>query len=162
MSELVVLTLDAPDDAEQILAAIRSSGEAAITDSAVISRDAAGELHLHEQIATGTSTGAIVGGGLGLLLGIMFPPIGLALAAVGGAAAGAYLGHDLGGYVDGAFVKDVEAALAPGTSALFLLLGSSNLDVVSGALRGHHGKVYQTTLDPDAESSLMQALGQPS
>ncbi len=125
MSELVVLTLDAPDDAEQILAAIRSAGgQATIIDSAVITRDAAGELHLHEQIATGTSTGAIVGGGLGLLLGIMFPPLGLALAVAGGAAAGAYLGHDLGGYVDGDFVKDVEAALTPGTSALFLLLGS--------------------------------------
>ncbi len=160
MSELVVLTLDKPDDAEAIRHAVRSTGgQARIIDSAVISRDAAGELHIHEQIATGTQTGAVVGAGLGLLIGIMFPPLGLAIAAAGGAAAGAYLGHDLGGYVDGDFVKDVESALAPGTSALFLLLKSGNLEAVSGALRGHHGKVYQTTLDPDAESSLNQALG---
>ena len=164
MSDLLVLTFDDPGEAARIRAAFRDvsrEGGVEVIDSAVISRDQAGELHLEEEIATGTKTGAAVGGAVGLLLGIWFPPLGMALAAAGGAAAGALMGHDLGGYVDKGFVSDVEASLGPGSSALFLLLGSANPAAVAAALRTHKGKVYQTTLDSEAEATLRRALGEP-
>jgi uncharacterized membrane protein len=163
MSDLIVLTFEDAGEAAAVRRAfsdLDSHGGASVIDSAVISRDAAGELHAEEQIASGTKTGALAGGALGLLLGVWFPPVGLALAVGGGAAAGAWLGHDLGGYVDKEFVSEVEAALTPGSSALFLLLGEANTAAVAGALRAHRGRVYQTTLDPEAEDSIKRALGQ--
>ena len=38
------------------------------------------------------------------------------------------------------------------------MLGEGNLSAVAGALEHMHGKVYQTTLDPEAESQIQAAL----
>ncbi len=163
MTDLLVLTFDAPDEAARVRQAFRDLDEnnaAEVKDSAVISRDAAGELHIDQEVSSGVKSGAVLGGALGLLMGVMFPPLGMALAAAGGAAAGAYMGHDLLGHVDKSFVEDVEAALTPGQSALFLLLGSANAAAVAAALRTHKGKLVQTTLDSETEETIRRALGE--
>lgn len=163
MTDLIVLTFDDPSEAARVRQAFRDLAEhdaAEVNDSAIISRDGAGELHVDQEVSSGAKSGALLGGAVGLLIGSVFPPLGLAIAAAGGAAAGAYMGHDLLGHVDKGFVKDVEAALQPGQSALFLLLGSANRAAVTAALRTHKGKVLQTTLDSETEEAMRRALGE--
>ena len=79
MSDLIVLDVRAAARRRRSGARSPSSmprGGARVIDSAVLSRDAAGELHVHEQVASGTEAGAAGGGALGLLIGVMFPPLG--------------------------------------------------------------------------------------
>ena len=74
-----------------------------------------------------------------------------------GAAIGAAIGHSVSSHVDQDFVKDIQAELTPGTSALFAVV-SANPSALVAAVRGFDGKVYQTTLDPELEDSLNEAL----
>ena len=100
-----------------------------------------------------TATG--VGALLGLMLGMfMFPVAGLLIGAGGGALIGRFM--DFG--VDGKFVKEVSESIQPGTSALFVLVREANPDVVRAILAEHHGKVLHTTLSPEAEENLQNAL----
>jgi uncharacterized membrane protein len=163
MSDLIVLTFDDVEAAQAVRRSFQdlsAEGAAKVIDSAVISRDASGDLNAHDQVSSGTKAGAVGGATVGLLMGMILPPLGFAVAIAGGAAAGAVIGRDLRGYVDKAFVKEVEEALTPGQSALFLLVDDANVAAVAGALRGHRGSVYQTTFEGDAEETIRQAIGE--
>ncbi len=93
---------------------------------------------------------------LGLLVGMIFFPIGgLVLGLAGGALVGRLM--HLG--IDGKFVKDVEAEMKPGTSALFILTSKENPTAELAILRNYKGKVLQTTLDSEMEESLKKSLG---
>ena len=92
-----------------------------------------------------TETGAVAGAVLGPLLLSLFPLAGIAIGAGGGALVGRLL--DTG--VDDAFVDDVKATLAPGASALFLVINGGEATAVVAALRPYQGTILQTTLPPD-------------
>jgi uncharacterized membrane protein len=117
-------------------------------------KDAEGKIHVHGQMDRGVKYGALGGSILGAMLFFMFPIAGIAAGAAGGAAVGA--AFDLG--IDKKFVKDVEQSLKPGSSALFLNVRSADPNAALAALRGHKGHVYQTSLDPDREAELRNAL----
>jgi len=56
------------------------------------------------------------------------------------------------------FAKEVGAALQPGGSALVLIVRQGTPELVLSALRPYEGQVYQTTLSPELEQELRQAL----
>jgi uncharacterized membrane protein len=159
MSNLIVLTFESAEEAEQVLAALKSGkkeGALDIEDAAVIEKDADGKVHVKNQISHGTWTATGVGGLLGLLLGTIFFPVGgLVLGLAGGALVGRLM--HLG--VDGKFVKDVEAEIKPGTSALFVLTSKENPTAELAILRQFKGTVLQTNLPTDLEESLKKSLG---
>lgn len=154
MSDLIVIMFDAEADAAAALATIRAAereGGVHLTDTAVITKDERGETRVRNEISSDAESGAVIGAVLGLIL----PGIG----SVIGAAAGAFLGSKFGdGAVDGGFAKDVAAALAPGTSALFLMIDGGDPAALAGALEPYEGRVYQTSLPPDFEGELNRAL----
>jgi uncharacterized membrane protein len=154
MSDLIVIMFDAEPDASAALATIRQAERAGgikLTDTAVITKDQDGQVHVKNEISSDAESGAVIGAVLGLIL----PGIG----SIIGAAAGAFLGSKLGdGAVDGGFAKDVAAALAPGTSSLFLMVEGGNPAALAGALEPYAGRVYQTSLPPDFEAELNRAL----
>jgi uncharacterized membrane protein len=59
--------------------------------------------------------------------------------------------------VDKKLVEDVTTDLTENTSALFVV-GEGQASAVIGALGPYKGKVYQTTLDADAEAQIQAAL----
>ena len=63
----------------------------------------------------------------------------------------------MGQSVDPTFVDDVTAELTPGTSALFVIV-TGHAGTLSQALHPFNGKVFQTTLDPELEATLNDAL----
>ncbi len=157
-SNLVVLTFDNMDEAEQVHQALikgKQEGALAIDDSAVVVKDAEGKVHVKNQVSHGTWTAAGVGGLLGLILGGIFFPIGALVLGLGG---GALVGKLLDTGVDGKFVKEVGEEIKPGTSALFLLTSHENPAAEMAILRQFKGKVLQTNLSSEAEENLKKAL----
>jgi uncharacterized membrane protein len=157
MSDLIVMTFENETDASEALASLRSVEHAAalrIDDSAVIVKAADGGVSVKNEVDSATKTGAVAGGALGLLAFFVFPIAGIAA----GAAGGAVVGHLLDRRVDADFVRDVSASLAPGTSALFVLVRDEQPAALVGALGKFRGKVYQTTLDPEFEAEIDAAL----
>ena len=158
MSNLVVITFDNEEEAGKVREALKAqSANISLDDSAVVVKDAEGEIHVKNEVDRGVAVGALGGGALGLLIGgLLFPVGGLVLGALGGALVGKML--DMG--VDKKFVDDVGEHLQPGTSALFVLVREVNPNVALAALRPYKGKVIQTSLPPEAEAELRRILSQ--
>lgn len=157
MSQLLVITFPKRETAGQAgerLKGLEGAHGVDIRDMAIVEKDADGEVHVHHGIDKPTVEGAVGGGLLGLLLGLVFFPLG---GLVLGAAAGAFVGRSLQQHVDGKLVEDVTADLGAGTSALFVV-GAGSPAAVVGALEPFKGTVYQTTLDPDVEQRIQAAL----
>ena len=157
MSQLVVLGFDTEQQALDALKSLRrleSDGRIAFEDTAVVSHGLDGKFQVKNEASSTTETGAVVGAILGGFVTFIFPVAGIAIGALAGAGVGSLMGRG----VSGDFVKDVKAELPPGKSALFLLVKGADVDAALGVLRNFKGDVIQTTLDPDAEEAIRNAL----
>ncbi len=158
MSNLVVITFDNEEEAGKVRDAVRRLQKQdlmSLDDSAVVVKDANGKVNVDNETDRGVKIGAIGGGIIGVLLGsIFFPLTGLVLGALGGALVGRMT--DMG--VDTKFVKDIETALTPGTSAIFLIVREADMNAALTALKPFKGVLYQTSLDSQAEESLRRVL----
>ncbi len=101
-------------------------------------------------------TGAVVGGVLGALVLVLFPGIGFAA----GAAGGGLLASKLAGDIDRKFVKEVGAAIKPGNSALFLIVGEADRVAVQEVLKPYKGTVYTTSLPEESAEQLRRSLSE--
>lgn len=157
MSDLIVLKFETTETATELRDALRGlerAGLLNLEDAAVIYREMDGSVRQQNQVSQTAKIGAFGGAMAGLILGFMFPLVGLAA----GAAGGAWVATTLDRGVDAKFVKEVGDALKPGHSALFLVVRGANRDAVLAELRQVRGTVYHSTLGTDAESALRQAL----
>ena len=156
MSTLVAITFPGEGDAKAALGSVRAlerEGGIGIEDTAVVNKDADGKVHVKNEASSGTETGAVVGAVLGSLLFVVFP-----IGIIGGAIVGGLIGRAAAPGVDGKFVKEVEDGLAPGGSALFLLIKSGNPGLLIAAMRQYQGTLVQTSLDEEEEEALRQSL----
>ncbi len=157
MSNLIVMTFNAPDEAGKVPQTLRDlerTGRVSLDDAAVIRKDAEGKLDVDNEVDRGVKTGAIGGGLLGLVLSFLFPLVGTILGAAGGAVVGRMA--DLG--IDQQFVQDVSASLQPNSSALFVIVRDADPSIAIAALEPYQGTLYHTTLDPSVEEELRHAL----
>ena len=158
-SNLTVLAFDDMETAEQVHGSMvdaKKQGLITINDAAVVVKDEDGKVHVDNQVARGTWISTAVGGGLGLLIGSIFFPIGgIVLGLAGGALVAKAM--DLG--VDGKFVDEVSEKIQPGMSALFILSEDASSAAILAVLREYEGHVVQTTLDTEAEAAIKKALG---
>ena len=155
-SSLIVIVFDDEKQAGAALESLRRlehQGAIQFKDTAVLTKDLDGKLHVKNEVSSATETGAVGGGLVGLLLTFLFPGVGLVIGALSGAAIGALLGEG----IDRSFVKELSKSMEPGKSALFLLVRNAQPAVVD-AFRPYSGKVYQTTLPEDIEERLEKAL----
>jgi uncharacterized membrane protein len=157
MNQLIVVAFDRLEDARSAMKRIReieAEGKVSLEDTAIVERLPDGGARVRNELSGTTETGAVIGALVGGLLIFIFPLAGAALGAVVGGAVGAAL--DTG--VSPKFVEDVKKTLAPGRSALFLVVRKADVDAVVAALRGFKGDVVQTTLDTETEEELRHAL----
>ena len=80
----------------------------------------------------------------------------LAGAAIGTAVGGAGSAIASGAGIGDDFVRDVEAMMKPGTSALFVLDEEGDMEVILHAIRGLGGTVLKTNVDAE-RARLIQA-----
>jgi uncharacterized membrane protein len=158
VSQFVAIKFTTAEQAHEALDRLRGlqkEGAIHIEDSAVVERAVEGEVHTDQQLSGTTKGAAAIGGFVGLLVGgVLFPVAGMAI----GAAAGGAVGASLASGVDQGFVKDVQASIEPGTSALFLVVDHTNVRAALAAIEQFHGEVLQTSLDPELEDQLRDAL----
>lgn len=100
------------------------------------------------------------GGGIGLVAGLLLggPIGGLVVGATVGAITGAL--KDYG--IDDKFIKQVSAGIRPGSSALFLMSSGGDIEKILPELRVHHARLLSTTLPPEQEKALRDALEKKS
>src|SRR5258705_12728295 len=133
MNQLIVVAFDHFDDARAALASLRSlerEGRIRFEDTAIVERDPDGTAHVKNEVSGTTEIATVAGAIIGSLLTFAFPPAGMAI----GAAVGAAMGNILGTGVSGDFVDEVKKTLAPGRSALFLVVQEAATDTVMAAL----------------------------
>jgi uncharacterized membrane protein len=158
MSELVVIAYEDKFKAEQVrLTLLKLQGDFLVDleDAVVVVKDEEGKVKLH-QIHHLAGTGAFTGGLLGLLIGVLFmsPVLGAAV----GAATGAIIGT-LGDFgINDQFMKELAEVLAPGSSALFVLVRKVTPDKVIDEVKKYGGKVLRTSLTKEDEETLQAAL----
>ncbi len=158
MSTLVVIGYDDPFKAEEVrlrLLKLQKEYLIDLEDAVVAVKNDKGKVKLHQAVNL-TAAGAISGGFWGSLVGLIFlnPLLGLAVGAGAGAVSGAL--SDVG--IDDKFMKELSEALAPGTSALFVLVRKATPDKVLEELKGTGGKVLKTSLSHDDEAKLQAGL----
>jgi uncharacterized membrane protein len=116
---LTVLYAEYPNDkaADQALKAIKAAdkeGSIKVESYAVVRKDAEGKVSVKDQRRRKTVGGAVVGGLIGLLGG----PVGVAVGAgVGGTA-----GHLMSAGMDRDTLRQIEASLQPGESAVIAVV----------------------------------------
>jgi uncharacterized membrane protein len=158
VSTIIVITFDNVEEAPRVREALRKvehGGYLNLDDSAVVVRDEDGKYHTKDQLDRGIKVGAGLGGVLGLFLAVVFAPLaGLVLGATLGGLIGKTF--DLG--ISKKFIKDVEADMEPGTSAIFFIIRDADPTMALAALKPYKGTVYHTSLDPDDEEHLQRIL----
>ena len=159
MPNLVVITFEDPEEAQQVLEALREEEhdhQISLDDTAVVVKGEDGTVEVDNEVDRGIKIGAIGGGLLGLLIGFLIggPLVSLALGAIAGA-----LGGDLANLgIDQRFINDVTEDLAPGSSALFLMARDADPEAIAAALEPFEGKVYYSYLPEETEAQLREIL----
>jgi uncharacterized membrane protein len=126
-----------------------------LEEAVVAVKDAKGKVKLHQALDP-TAGEAIRGGLCGMLVGMLFlsPLLGAVIGARGGTVSGAL--HDMG--IDDQFMRDLEATMTPGSSALFVLVRSAAPDRVLSELKGTGGKILKASLSHEDADRLQAAL----
>ncbi|MEJ2169935.1 MAG: DUF1269 domain-containing protein, partial [Desulfobacterales bacterium] len=136
MSTLVVIGYDDEFKAEEVRLKLRKLQKdylIDLEDAVVAVKNDKGKVKLHQAINL-TAAGAIGGGFWGSLIGLIFlnPLLGAAVGATAGAVSGALT--DVG--INDKFMKELAAAMNPGSSALFVLVRKATPDKVLEEVKG--------------------------
>ena len=159
MPNLVVITFEDPEQAQQVLEALREEEhdhQISLDDTAVVVKGEDGTVEVDNEVDRGIKIGAVGGGLLGLVIGFLIggPLVSLALGAIAGA-----LGGDLANLgIDQRFINDVTENLAPGSSALFLMARDADPEATAAALEPFEGKVHYSYLPEETEAQLREIL----
>lgn len=160
MSDLIVFTYTSATKAELVLQEVVTLNQqhlVQIDDAAVIVKNEDNKVKVHQTLESAVRGGQVLSGGFwGLLIGFIFG--GPLLGAAFGALLSALLGRNIDIGVDNQFIRSVGDELAPGNSALFLLIHDATMDKVTDALSVHGGTLYHTSLSKEAEEVFAKAL----
>ena len=158
VADLVVIGFPTEAKAEEVrqkLLGMQKEYLIELGDAVIAVKDPNGRIKLNQLLHT-TTAGAVSGTFWGALIGLIFlmPLAGAAIGAASGALCGALT--DVG--INDKWMKEVAAAIQPGTAALFLLVRRVTADKVLEGLKGEGGTVMRTSLDHTKEEALQAAL----
>ena len=122
----------------QTLKDAQGADELAVVGAVVMSRDASGDTTVQESSGE-VGGGAVIGGGVGLVVGLFAPPLLLSTAV--GAGIGALIGDLTKKHEEKQLGVDVDEYLPPGSSAIVVVLDDQYLDRVDKALTKADKKV---------------------
>lgn len=171
MSDLVVIGFDHPEEADKVLlklASLKKEYLVDLEDAVVVIRNAEGKVHLKQSLnlpVLGAASGLISGSIWGTLVGLLFlnPLAGLAIGGLAGAGAGALSGSLSDYGIDDDFIKNLGSTIPNNSSALFVLVRKVQPEKVLAEFEGLRGRVIRTSLSPDQEQKLQDALsGHPA
>jgi uncharacterized membrane protein len=158
MANIVAIMFEGAYTAEGMLEnflEMREKGIIKLEDAVIASRGPGTNVQI-KQTQSVTGKYSLRGSGVGLLAGLLLG--GSIGGLVGGAAVGAIAGKmkDVG--IDDDFIKNTSTALAPNTSAVFLMVKEANAEDVLKQLKPFKGIVLSSTLTEEQEEVLRKTL----
>lgn len=165
-SHLWAIGYDDMDRASQVRERITTLGwderRLVLLDIAVVMRRPDGSFALDREdfpVAANLVGATAVGFIAGLVLAV--PMAGAAVGAVlGGIGTGVATAAGVG--ISDEFVREVEAMMKPGTSALFVLDDVGDMDIILREIRGLGGTVLKTNVDVDRAKLIQSTLAAES
>lgn len=139
--------------------AIKKLGDTAVVAAAVLDRDSDGKVTAKEHGAGPVGGGAVVGGGLGLLVGLFAPPL-LAATAVG-AGIGAGVGKIMKRHDEKKIGLEAEEWLPANSSAIVAVVDDLYLDRVDAAVTKAVKKTNKA-IDKGDYDAVVKALNEGS
>jgi uncharacterized membrane protein len=130
-----------------------------LLDAVVVVRHPDGSYTLEREPVPAVAAANLLGcTTVGLLVGLVVaaPLTGASVGALLGGAGSALTASGVG-IVD-SFIRDVEAMMRPGTSALFVLDNQGDMDMILHTIRGLGGVVLKTNVDPERVQLIQSAL----
>lgn len=163
MSDLVVFTYDQEERAGEVLVHIATLKQdnvqkalIGIEDAAVVVKNAKGKVKVRQTLESAVKGGNVVSGGLwGTLIGFLFG--GPLFGALLGMGFSALFGRNIDIGIDNSFIEGIGDDLAPGDSALFLLVKDTPVETVANALKEQGGRLYHTSLSDEAATAFTEA-----
>jgi uncharacterized membrane protein len=166
MAELVVVAFDDVAEADRALtelARLQKEYLVDLEDAVVAIRQPDGKVNLKQSInlvGVGAASGGVSGALWGSLVGLLFlnPLAGMAVGGLVGAGSGALSGSLVDYGINDDFIRRIGETLQPNTSALFVLVRKAQPEKVMNELSGFRGRVIRSSLSPDQEKRLQEAL----
>ena len=161
-SEVIMLKFDDTYGAQKAMSAIRALTEldyAWLEDVAIVERHNSGRVSTHTTHGS-VAAGAAWGGLTGLLVGLLFPPLGFLAVWAGGMAIGAGVEKVTkeNGLPKG-FLDQVKAELTKGTSALILFGATGDTAEMAKAFDKYHPtSIVRESISDATVQSLKQTL----
>lgn len=160
MSNLVIVAFNDQLRAEEVrLDLLRMEHEHLIEleDAVTLVRDREGKVKLRHNTHH-TVGGALAGGALGTVLGLMLlNPVFAILGMIGGTAVGALSGSSTHLGIKEEFMEELAEHLQPGTSALCVMVREA-LGEVMEELNKYEGKLLHTPLGEGYEEKLQEII----
>src|SRR5215212_4331555 len=134
-----------------------------LEDAVVAIRQPDGKVNLKQSInlvGVGAASGGVSGALWGSLVGLLFlnPLAGMAVGGLVGAGSGALSGSLIDYGINDDFIRQIGETLQPNTSALFVLVRKAQPEKVLNELSGFRGRVIRSSLSPEQERRLQEAL----
>ncbi len=166
MSDLICVAFKDKETADKVLNELRQMQREYLVDledSCVAVREMDGKVHLKQAVnlvSLGAASSGLSGLLWGGLVGLLFlnPLAGMALGGAVGMGAGALAGKMSDYGISDDYIRKIAETIEPGTSALFVLVRKANPERVLPELAKYHGKVLRTSLTPEQEKRLQEAL----
>jgi len=170
MADLVAIAFDKPDQADRMLTELNRLQKEYLVDLAdavVAIRQPDGKVHLKQSInlvGAGAASGGLSGALWGSLIGLLFlnPLAGFALGGLIGAGTGALSGSLIDYGINDDFMRSLGETLNADSSALFVLVRKAQPEKVLAELENFGGRVLKTSLSPEQERRLQDALAKQS
>ncbi len=126
-----------------------------VEGAVVMSRDADGDVDVLSKGDGMTTAGAVMGGGVGLVVGLFAPPL-LAATAIG-AGIGALLGHFTKKHEEKELGVELDEYFPPNSSAVVVVVDNKYLDRVEAALTKSVKRISKA-IDTDDYDKLQKAI----
>ena len=157
--DVVMVSYDGVNAAAEAVARVKAAGGlegCEIEGEALISRDAAGQVHLHERgsAGLGATFGAVTAG----LIGVVTGPLGLLVMVAAGGIAGGIAGHFAGQVIPPEDLRRVGEELPPGSSAYLTIVDAAHADGVAAAFEHEGGRVLNIPVETGFASVVREAI----
>ena len=153
---ILAFNFDGQDTANQTVKDIKSSGALdgyEIVAQAIVEQDPKGKVHIHEP---GHGVwGAVIGGAVGGLLGLIGGPVGVLALAARGAAVGGVAGH-LARAIPKDDLEEIGDAMSPDSSAFLLLLEDTYSEDAVNSMSGYSANVVTLTVGDELSGQIAQ------
>jgi uncharacterized membrane protein len=123
-----------------------------IAAQAVVERDMAGKVHIHEpgRGGVGGAAGAVAGG----LLGLFGGPLAVVVLAIAGGAAGGIAGHFAGRAIPAEDLKRMGNALPPDSSGLVVLVEDTEAERMIDEMGAYSTEVVRVTVGDELAGEI--------